>query len=179
MNNGYNGYFDSAFDSQTTAQKVPILLSVTGKDSFLATVDRVGFLPGSLYDWCKLQVAKDPMWRLEDPFTKLSVAEANNKYGIPGKLTFQSEIREEAAKLMFKSKEREISTEQTLGLRTSGQIIMSKPQAIAVTILDHFVLAGVIVLVSCRRRLSLWWHFLLYLIIGWILFKVFQIFPKW
>jgi hypothetical protein len=141
-----NGYFNSVFDEQTTAQKSPQMLSATGMESFLATVDRVGYLPGSLYDWCKLQVAKDP---------------------------------EEVAKLMYESKKREISTEQTLGLRTSGQIIMSIPQGIAVTILDPFVLAGVIVLVSCRRRLSLWWHFLLYLIIGWILFKVFQILPKW
>ena len=142
----YNGFFESIYDGQTTAQKIPRKLSVSNLDAFLATVDRVGFLPGSLYDWCKLQVAKDP---------------------------------EEVSKLMYERKVREISTEQILGQRTSGQIIMSIPQGIAVTILDPFVLAGVIVLVSCRRRLSLWWHFLLYLIIGWILFKVFQILPKW
>jgi hypothetical protein len=119
----YNGFFESIYDSQTTAQKIPRKLSVSNLDAFGATVDSIGSLTMAAFDFYNLEEAKDPWWSDRAPSVKLTVDEANKKYGIAGKLSFDSEIREDAAKLMYDRKNKEISTEQTLSLRTPGQTL--------------------------------------------------------
>jgi hypothetical protein len=148
-----NGYFESVFDAPTTAQKVPSMLSATGLESGLATVASVGSLPMAAIDWFKLQEAKQPFLTSQEPSVKLTVDDANKKYGIPGKLSFDSEIREDAAQLMYDRKKREVTTEEILGQRTPGQTMMSIPQSIAASILDPVNLAASFIPIVGEARL--------------------------
>lgn len=148
-----NGYFDSIFDGATTAQKVPSMTSATNLESFGATVDSIGSLTMAAFDWYNLQEAKDPWWSDREPSVKLTVDDANKKYGVPGKLSFDSDIREDAAKLMYDRKKKEVTNEEILGQRTSGQTLMSIPQSIAASILDPVNLAASFIPIVGEARL--------------------------
>jgi hypothetical protein len=149
----YNGFFESIYDSQTTAQKIPRKLSVSNLDAFGATVDSIGSLTMAAFDFYNLEEAKDPWWSDRTPSVKLTVDEANKKYGVPGKLSFDSEIREDAAKLMYDRKKKEVTTEEILSQRTSSQTLMSIPQSIAASILDPVNLAASFIPIVGEARL--------------------------
>lgn len=148
-----SGYFDSIFDGATTAQKVPSMTSATNLESFGATVDSIGSLTMAAFDWYNLEEAKDPWWSDREPSVKLTVDDANKKYGVPGKLSFDSDIREDAAKLMYDRKKKEVTNEEILGQRTSGQTLMSIPQSIAASILDPVNLAASFIPIVGEARL--------------------------
>jgi hypothetical protein len=148
-----NGYFDSIFDGQTTAQKVPSMTSATSLETLGATIDSIGSLSMAAFDFYNLEEAKDPWWSDRAPSVKLTVDEANKKYGVPGKLSFDSEIREDAAKLMYDRKKKEVTTEEILSQRTSSQTLMSIPQSIAASILDPVNLAASFIPIVGEARL--------------------------
>ena len=148
-----NGYFNSALDSQTSAQNSNLLFSATNGEYMGSMFNTIlDESPTTAYmGYMDLQDAKDQYTTTSEV---LDPEAANEKYGIKGHLKFDSPIPEKAAQLMNQRKYGEMYRAQVLEQGTTAQAIGGFGVGLAATLVDPLNIAAMFIPVVGEARVG-------------------------